>query len=658
MKPLLILGRIVLVWLLLAHHARADVRLPKTIGSNMVWQRDRPTRVWGWADPGEAVTVTFAGQRVQTKTDSAGQWSVTLNPLRAGGPHTMRVRGHNLLTLENILIGDVWVCSGQSNMELAMRHTEGAERAIAGANYPAIRLFTTSHQMSTTPLTDLRDGNWSVCRPDCVANFSAVAYYFGKELHEKEHVPIGLIHSSWGGTVIEAWISGPALRTVEGFAPAIDQLPAFALEKSVAKGEEAFQQWKKTIPQLDRGLVNGKPIWADPLHDTSGWDTMQLPQNWDFAGYQRVDGAVWFRRTFTLPDSVARRGITVSLGPIDEADETFVNGQKIGETLHSNLINRHYAVPPSLLETDTNVLVVRVEDYKGRGGVYGKPDQMIIESGPFRSSLAGPWRVKIGTPDLPPSPRRTGPNSQPTMLYNAMIHPLLPTQIKGVIWYQGESNEGRASQYRTLFPLLIQDWRQQWGQVTGQPGAFPFLFVQLAAYRPALSQPAGGDWAKLREAQTSALALPNTGMAVTIDIGDAHDIHPRNKRDVGHRLSVIARYIAYGENVVYSGPMYKAMSRAGNQLRLTFDHIGAGLTIYGQPLRGFAIAGSDKQFVWADAVIENNSVLVSSPLVSNPVAVRYAWADNPAGANLFNRDGLPASPFRTDTGSAISNPNK
>lgn len=375
---------------------------------------------------------------------------------------------------------------------------------------------------------------------------------------------------------------------------------------------------------------------------------MDLPQNWDFAGFQRVDGAVWFRREFTLPADVVRRGITINLGPIDETDETFVNGQKIGETRQNNRINRTYSVLPSLLKVGPNVLVVRVEDYGGRGGLYGKSAQMIIESGSFRSSLAGPWRVNISTPDLPSPPRRTGPNSKPTMLYNAMIHPLLAMQIKGVIWYQGESNEGRAAQYGTLFPLLIQDWRQRWQQTAGLPGAFAFLFVQLAAYHPASPHPAGGQWAELREAQTSALTLPNTGMAVTIDIGDAQDIHPRNKRDVGHRLALAAQHVAYGNDLVYLGPMYESMRIESNHVRLTFSQSGSGLTKNGKSLTGFAVAGADRKFVWADAVIEGNAVLVSSPSVASPVAVRYAWADNPAGANLINREGLPASPFRTD----------
>lgn len=630
------------------HPVVAEVRLPKILADHMVWQRNVPTTVWGWADPGEVVRVEFARQQGKATTDANGRWSIPIKPLMAGGPHTMTVRGTNQIVLQDILIGDVWVCSGQSNMEWALNDSDGGKQAIAGANYPQIRLFSTSHQMSTKPLSDLRDGQWAVCSPEQVAGFSAVAYFFGKELQENLQVPIGLVHSSWGGTTIEPWMSASAIRTVDGFASVVDQLPDFDVEKNLAEGNRAFDQWKAGIPKADQGLVNAAPIWADPAHDLTGWQTMRLPQNWDFAGFARVDGAVWFRREFTLPGNVAKQGATIHLGPIDEADQAWVNGQKIGQTTSGNIPNRSYPAPPNALKEGTNVLVVRVEDYGGRGGLYGHPEQMMVESGTFRSSLAGDWRCKIGTPDYPAPPRRFNPNSKPTLLYNAMIHPLLSYQIKGVLWYQGESNASRAAQYRTLFPLMIQDWRNGWKKVDGQPGDFPFLFVQIAAYESVDSIPTRSPRAELREAQALALTLPKTGMAVTIDIGDTQDIHPRNKQDVGHRLALAARKIAYGENIVHSGPLYQSMAIDKDKIRITFRETGGGLVVKGPTLHEFAISGPNRSFVRANAKLEGNTVVVWHPSVPNPVAVRYGWANNPIQVNLYNKEGLPASPFRTD----------
>lgn len=646
---------IILILLLIGSFSvNANVRLPKLIADHMVWQRNVPTTVWGWADPGETVTVQFANQRGQAKAGADSRWSVSLKPMPAGGPHTLTVQGNNKLTVSDILIGDLWVCSGQSNMEWALRDAEGSKQAIAGANHPQIRLFSTSHQMSTTPLPDLRDGYWAVCTPDSVAGFSAVAYFFGKELHQKLGVPIGLIHSSWGGTAIQPWMSAGAIRTVGEYAPVVDQLPQFELEKELDEGNRAFEVWKATIPKTDLGMADGRPRWADPAHNTADWKTMSQPQNWEFNELKQVDGAVWFRREFVLPAEAAKRGATISLGPIDESDQVWVNGQKIGETLNDNKPNRTYAAPANALREGNNSLVVRIEDYGGRGGFYGHPEQMAVESGKFRSTLAGRWQYQIGTPDLPAMPRRFGPNSKPTLLYNAMIHPLLLMPIKGVIWYQGESNIGRPSLYTTLFPLMIQDWRNGWKQPDGKPGTFPFLFVQIAPYEPTDSMPSRrtaaprSNRAELREAQTQALALPNTGMAVTIDIGDAQDIHPRNKHDVGHRLALAARNLAYGENVVYSGPAYKSMTVEGAAIRVAFRETGGNLLVKGSTLNEFTIAGPDRVFVRANARLDGNTVVVSHPAVPNPVAVRYAWANNPDKANLFNQESLPASPFRTD----------
>jgi sialate O-acetylesterase len=629
--------------------AFADVRLPKLLADHMVWQRDVPTRVWGWADPGEVVTVRFVNQTVRTQTGPDGRWSLRLKPLKAGGPFTMTLRGKNQLTLRDVLVGDLWVCSGQSNMEWPVRDSDNADATIAGATNPTIRLFSVGRQMSTAPQSDFQNAHWSVCSPDSVAGFSAVAYFFGRELQTKLNVPIGLIHSSWGGTNIETWMSASALRPVENFASVLDALTTFDLPTELSASDQAFAQWKAAIPKADAGLPDGKPRWADPALNTTDWQTMSLPQNWEFNELRQTDGAVWFRRTFTLPADATQRGASIQLGPIDESDQVWVNGQHIGETWADFNPNRMYTAPPSALRAGTNVLVVRVEDYGGRGGFYGHPEQMRVESGAFQSPLSGAWQYKIGTPNLPPVPRRFTPNSRPTLLYNAMIHPLLPLAIKGVIWYQGESNVGRPARYKTLFPLMIQDWRDGWKRAAGSPDTFPFLFVQIAPYEPTDSLPAPRSLrAELREAQTAAFNLPNTGMVVTLDIGDAQDIHPRNKQEVGRRLALAARKVAYGENGVHSGPIYDKMTVENGKIRVSFRETGGGLRVDGPTLNEFVIAGADGKFVGAQARLDGNTVLVWRPDVPNPVAVRYAWANNPDKANLFNREGLPAAPFRTD----------
>lgn len=638
----------VLLWVTVGV-ACADVRLPKLLADHLVWQRDVPTTVWGWADPGEVVTVRFVNQTVRTQTAPDGRWSLRLKPLKAGGPYSMTIRGKNELTLRDVLVGDVWVCSGQSNMEWAVRDSNGANLALAGARNPRLRLFSAARQMSTTPLNDLRDGSWSVCNPDSVAEFSAVAYFFGQALQQHLHVPIGLIHASWGGTGIETWMSASALRPVEGLASVLDQLPAFDLPAELSAGERAYADWKARIPQADRGLADGKPHWADPAHPIPDWPTTTVPKNWEFNDLKAVDGVVWFRRTVVLPAGVALQGATLHLGPIDEADQVWVNGQKIGETPDDNKSNRTYSLPASALRMGENVLVVRVEDYGGRGGLYGRPDQVRIESESHRQGLAGPWHYRLGTPDYPAPPRRITPNSRPTLLYNAMIHPMLPFQMKGVIWYQGESNVARPARYRELFPQLIQHWRNDWKQAAGSPGTFPFLFVQIAPYQPIDSlPPARSLRAELREAQTAGLTLPRTAMTVTIDKGAEGDIHPRDKQTVGHRLALAARKIAYGENIVHAGPTYDSMATEGATVRLHFRDVGSGLMVNGPTLHEFVIAGQDRKFVRAHARLEGNTVVVWHPDVPDPVAVRYAWANNPDQANLFNREGLPAAPFRTD----------
>ncbi len=623
---------------------RADVRLPALAGDHMVLQRDIAIPVWGWAEKGENISVKFLNQQYSTTADANGYWKVSIHPVPAGGPYQMLVSGpDNTITLKDILIGDVWVCSGQSNMEFKVAELNAPEKVIAAANYPSIRLFTIPQQMAKEPLTDIIGGEWQSCSAETVSEFSAVAYFFGRALQKNIKIPIGLIHSSWGGTMIETWISASALGKVEGFAPVIQQLPSFDLDRQILESESAMKEWRDEFLSRDKGMEGTKPLWSDPLMNDKEWQEIDVPGFWDFLGFEMLDGVVWFRTEFNLSDDQAKKSTMLHLGPIDDNDITWVNGHKAG-TIDDKRKSRSYALNPGMLRAGRNSLVVRVVDFGGRGGIFGRPEQIYVGNGAYKIPLAGKWKFKTGTENLPPIPRRVGPNSKPTLLFNAMISPVCSYAIKGVIWYQGEGNVRRAFQYRELFPLLITDWRHQWKQ-----GEFPFLFVQLANFKPADIQPQQSEWAELREAQLMTLNLPGTGMAVTIDIGEENDIHPRNKLDVGKRLALAARRVAYLQNVVCSGPLYDTMMVDGDKINISFKNTGSGLAIKGKgPLRAWAIAGEDRRFVWADATIKGNEIDVWSSKVPNPVAVRYAWADNPQGANLYNKEGLPASPFRTD----------
>jgi sialate O-acetylesterase len=375
------------------------------------------------------------------------------------------------------------------------------------------------------------------------------------------------------------------------------------------------------------------------------WQKMDLPQLWENAGLNELDGIVWFMKEITLTQEDAAKSMVLRLGPVDDSDHTYVNGSLVGSTEGKYDKIREYEVKPEVLKTGKNIICVRVTDIGGGGGLWGKAEELFYKSGENKAvTLAGEWSYQIGSKQIP-TLETVGPNSYPTLLFNAMIHPLIPFTIKGAIWYQGESNARRAYQYREIFPAMITDWRKNWGQ-----GDFPFLFVQLANFMKAKDEPGESSWAELREAQMMTLSLPNTGMAVIIDIGKADDIHPRNKQDVGFRLARNALKIAYQQDVVYSGPLYQSFKIEDDKIRINFTNTGSGLAVkdrYGY-LKGFSIAGKDKKFVWAKAQIEGNEVIVHNTAVQNPVAVRYGWADNPDDVNLYNREGFPASPFRTD----------
>jgi len=621
---------------------------------HMVLQSGMPLPVWGHGKPGARVTVTAAGHRANADVNPQGDWMLKLPALPpSASPIELVIESDGQrIGFTDVLIGEVWLASGQSNMEWPVSSSNNAAEEIAAANFPLIRLFHIPQKVASAPRRDV-DATWKVCSPQTVGSFSAVAYFFGRHLHRTLNVPVGLIHPSWGGTPAESWTSRESLLAhpqlqmiVERFETQLNNADA------QADYQQKYAQWSDKAFHKDTGNLGETQGWAGTQHNPADWKTMTLPRYWQSAGLP-FNGAVWFRKEVDVPASAAGKAARLRLGPIDDFDVTYFNGQRIGatgpETPQAHAAMRDYPVPANLVKPGRNVIAVRVFDHYGQGGIYGQPLQLVLDGAP-PLSLAGDWQYRIErrcepcTEPPPPAPLNWNHSWAPSGLFNAMLHPVIPYAIRGVIWYQGESNADRAEQYRVLLPEMITDWRRHWNQ-----GDFSFLIVQLANYGVTLPDPADSNWAELREAQQhTATALPNTGLAVTIDIGDPGDIHPRNKQDVGKRLALAAERLAYGRETRHSGPVYDSMTIENNFIRLRFRHAD-GLTIApGHSLSQFAIAGEDRKFVWADAHIEGEEVIVSNPNISHPVAVRYQWANSPAPGHLTNAAGLPAAPFRTD----------
>ncbi len=701
--------------------ARADEAKPflhPLFTDDMVLQRGVADQIWGWTTPGNAVNVRLNGQATRVIAGPDGKWVAHVGPFKAGGPYTLTVNGPQSVTLKNILIGDVWLCSGQSNMEFGVGNLTNAKEEIAQSSHPNIRLFTVARAVSQTPLA-LPVGRWQVCGPKTITEgqwngFSAVAYFFGRGLEKDLHVPIGLIHTSWGGTPAEAWTSAEALAPLPDFAPIVTAM------------QQAHQDPNGFSKIADAWYVKHDPgslakTWADVDLNTADWKPIEEPVSFQQSGIPELAGTndiVWLRRAFDLPPAWAGKDLTLHLGPVDDRDTTYVNGKAIGG-LNDYAAPRDYKVPAALLKPGRNVLAIRVLDTgtaNDKGGLTGAAGALKIEAvgDPLPAvSLAGPWLFKLGAPIPANDPAPVvpgGDQNAPTLLYNGMVNPLIPFGIKGVIWYQGESNAGRGRQYQALLPALIGDWRRRFGA-----SDFPFLVVQLANFDPSLAshtQPGESGWAEVREAQLlTAEHLPKVGLAVTADIGNPGDIHPANKQEVGRRLALAAEAIAYGKPVEYGGPLYQGMTVEGGRVRLKFTHLGGGLVAKPldlgaalvksaaaaksdpapiqaartaeavgaakavkaaeaasvtakspakvdmkapektpapatEKLLGFAVAGADGAFVWADARVDGNTVVVSSPAMPQPTDVRYGWADSPV-CNLYNKAGLPAPPFRT-----------
>lgn len=625
--------------------------LAKIFSDHMVLQRNQENPIWGWSHPEADIKIRWKSAtdersyRVEAAKD--GKWIFQLPAQEAGGPHQMIIKcGSQSDTLDDIYVGEVWLCGGQSNMEFTLEMVQKFEE-IKRSGKTNIRFFNVPRKVSFSPEKDMESGEWQICDSMTSAELSAVGYFFAKNLQAELDVPIGLISSNWGGTVVETWISETSARKVSYYQEALDRISTFDVPSMKMAAKQKFIESYTALGGLD--LEVDDISWAQVSHDDSKWPVMEVPALWEDRGLEGMNGMVWFRKEVMLPEAPAEEDLQLSLGKIDDDDSTFVNGQFVGSMINQYNSLRKYSIPHGLLKAGKNTIAVKINDTGGGGGFWGEPEEMYLATGEQKIALAGDWKYRVSLSNLELDVPGLGPNGNPTLLYNGMIHPIETYGIKGAIWYQGESNVGRGVEYQTLFPLLIEDWREKWGK------PFGFYFVQLANFNA--DDPKGISWPELREAQTKTLSVSHTGMAVITDIGEANDIHPKNKEDVGKRLALWALAKDYGQSdLTYSGPLYREAEIQGNQMNIDFEYIGSGL-MAGKgksTLDGFEIAGKNKQFYPAKAVISGEQVIVSSPKVAIPASVRYAWTNNPEKANLYNKEGLPASPFRTDTWPLVS----
>jgi sialate O-acetylesterase len=635
---------LVFIFLIISVLSNANVRMPLIFSNGMVLQRDKQIPIWGFADPNESVEIHFNKQIKKTQADKNGKWTVNLSAEKAGGPFELIIIGKNRITIKNVLVGEVWICSGQSNMEFQVYKTMNAEKEIADSNYPMIRHFGVAQDLSGTPKDDLKQGKWEAANKETVGNFTAVGYYFARKLYAELKIPIGIINTSWGGTNVETWTSREAFQNSPEFKAMIADVPVVDIDSVFEIYKKSVLDNLKKVQGFDVSLENENQF-KDLNFQDKNWPEIKVPSLWENQQIGNIDGIVWMRKTIVLTAEQAKKEAVLHLAKVDDEDKTYVNGIEVGtNNLWDKL--RVYKIPANVLKEGTNVIAVRIRDYSGGGGIYGDPTDLKIDFKDTNLPLDGLWKFNVVQVKIAISP-----NSYPSLLYNAMVNPLVPYAMQGVLWYQGEANVWRAAEYKKSFPLMINDWRTKFKQ-----GDFPFYFVQLSTFDEfGGNSQKGSRWAELREAQSETLKLKNTGMVVTTDIGNAKDIHPTNKQDIGLRLAAVAMNNIYGKKQVHSGPTYKSQEIKGNQIILTFDNIGSGLsTPNNDELKGFEIAGSGKVFHAAKAIIKDNKIIVSSDKVQNPLAVHYGWADDDTAINLFNKEKFPASPFRTDNWEMIT----
>ncbi|MDF2932077.1 MAG: sialate O-acetylesterase [Chryseobacterium sp.] len=614
----------------------AKITLPALVSDGMVLQRNQKLNVWGKADAGEKVEVKFLNKNYKTIADPTGNWKITLPEQKAGGPYTMTI---NEITLKDILIGDVWLASGQSNMELPMRRlTPLYADEIKNANNQNIRFFTVPQKYNfKSPQAELDGGKWEATNPQTILNFSGVAYFFAKELSQKNKVAVGIIHASLGGSPIQAWMDENSLKKYPEYLDEAKKWQNDDLIKSTESGEQALSKaWYTELDQSDIGL---NQHWENFDLNDSDWKTMNIPGSWeDKEG--SFEGSVWFRKEINLTKNQAGKAAFLNLGRIKDADVTYINGTKVGNVTYE-YPPRWYDIPAGVLKEGKNVIAIRISNGSGKGQfIADKPYYLEIDGN--KIDLKTEWKYKIGAKMEKMAPGTTFIRWKPTGLYNAMINPLINYSIKGAIWYQGESNTGKPKEYGDLLTTMITDWRNKWNQKE-----MPFFTVQLANFMEPKTQPIESNWAELRDQQRQvSLNVPNTGLAVIIDIGEWNDIHPLNKKTVGDRLALQALKVADKKNIIADGPVYQSMKVEGNKIILSFKNGTEDFASVSE-LKGFAIKDKDGKYEWAKAKIEGNKIIVWNDTVSNPISVRYDWADNPDG-NLKNKTGLPASPFTTE----------
>jgi sialate O-acetylesterase len=612
-------------------------------GDNMVLQRGKANTIWGWSQPGDKILVQIGEQTASAVAGADRRWQATIQPPPAGGPYTVKITGRESVELHNVMVGDVWLCGGQSNMGLPLRFTQNGEEEAKSANYPDIRFFTVTGHPAYHH-TDVVGGSWSAVTPQTADWISAVAYYFARRVQQDVHVPIGLLLDNLGGTPAESWTSAAALRPMKDF-----DVPLAEVARLSAAGAPEYGNF--VMHWYDEFDIGTKGKWAAPELDDSAWKTVQIPGGFTELGVPDTPAVAWFRKEIVLPDPLPAGRATLYLGVIERMDTAYINGKEAGG---SSWVENPRVYPGGALKPGRNVIAIRVLKTKADGGFLSKPEDLRLELGDKTSiPLAGQWKGQVAVDARPPhSLPLTYENwpVMPTVLYDGMLAPVAPYSIAGAIWYQGEQNSPRGYQYRKLLPVMIADWRKLFAQ-----GDFPFYIVSLPAFGKRSATPVNGDeWAETRESQAVAAAsVPNSCLAVTIDTGDADNIHAKEKKPVGDRLGLCALANYYGEKLLYSGPTLASVERLPGSIRLHFAHADGGLVVKGTKLEEFTIAGEDRKWYWADAHIEGDTVVVSSASVPSPKEVRYAWQSNPA-ATLFNGAGLPAGPFRTDTWPGIT----